>query len=158
MSIATIAQPTSVPGGTAVNLGRNAVWENEWSWTPVMQSVKRALDGVVVVEFITPNTNIGRTITLRLGWLRRSQVDGVITLRDEEAQSGLKLILVDAREFAVLFDHNINHGVEINPILERPDYINQVSPDWYNCKVHFVVIDTVIPAAYVYSGPEEPDA
>jgi len=158
MSIAVLAESTSVVGGIAVNIGRNAIWTDEWAWTSVSQGLRRTLNGNMIVEMLFPNTNIGRQITIECGWLRRSQVDDLITIRDRDDQVTMKLTLTDGRTFGVLFDFDRQRGLEVSPIVPRPDYDAQVSPNWYDIKVYLIVSESSAPTAYAYVGPEEPDA
>jgi hypothetical protein len=50
----------------------------------------------------------------------------------------MELTICDGRTFDVVWDLD-KQGAQISPILERPDYINQVSPDWYIADLYFLI-------------------
>jgi hypothetical protein len=122
------------------DLGQDAYWQDEWDWQPVMQTVRKALDGTLVVEQISPAAD-GRPITMFCSWVPKTTVNALVALRDRTVQSTMTLTLCDAREFVVIFRHHEGPPLTVKPVLERPDYINQVSPDFYDVTIRLMEID-----------------
>jgi hypothetical protein len=137
---AELNEHASVVGRLDLILGKDALWKDEFSYTQVLkQGVRLTLDGTLVVEYVSAPP-AGNPITLDTRWQSKAIIDQLIFIRDRatENQRPMRLILCDGRIKYVIWDHNNSTPIEVAPILERPDYINQVSPDWYNVILHFL--------------------
>jgi len=128
----------------SVILGEDVYWKDEWDWTPVPQSVRRALDGTLVIERLFQYTS-GRPVTLFCSWVSYDTVKEVETLRDSETQNPMLLTLADGRTMHVLFRHHEGNPISVVPVLERPDYINQKNPDYYDLTIRLFEISDEIP-------------
>lgn len=113
-----------------INLGEDVYWQDEFNWTPVAQTVKRSLDGTLVIERISPITT-GRPLTVFCDWVSWAVVKAVEEKKDAVVQEAMLLTLIDGRQFNVMFRHQDGPPMIVSPVLERPDYINQVYPDYY---------------------------
>jgi len=124
----------------AIDLGIDASWIDEWNWTPYAQTVRKALDGSLVIERISPAAD-GRPITMFCSWVSKAIVDAVVALRDSMVQDCMTITVADGREFNVLFRHHDGPPVIVTPVLERPDYINVPDPDYYDMTINLIEVD-----------------
>lgn len=118
----------------AVDLGQDVYWQDEYDWTPHAQTVRKAVDGALVVERL-PSYADGQPLTVFCSWVPKTVVDAVIVLRDKLNPTVMTLTLADGRIYDVLFRHQDGPPISVVPIVERPDYINQVSPDYYDLTI-----------------------
>ena len=96
-----------------------AIWEDEFAYSPVDQNVRYTLGGKPVIE--TAVRNSGRPITLRCQWISLADLRQLESLRDQP-NSVMDLVLADGRSFAVAFRHSDNPPLDVAPIVERPVY------------------------------------
>lgn len=136
MADCELEEDAGVVGALTVNLGSDCIWEDEFKWTPISQSVRKAIDGTCIVEIINP-TDAAQLITLECGWQPMSVVENLITIRDRDGDEQLlmTLTLCDGRTKTVLWDHAKGEPLQIVPVLPRPDYAGQLSPDWYTVRL-----------------------
>lgn len=104
-------------GQTVLALPDNLVWQDEYAWTPVAQSLEYSLSGAVLFEESTKLA--GRPVTLSGGpqwaWLTRTELETLRTLLDEAALS-LTLTLHDARTLTVTPDRSGTGPVEVEAL------------------------------------------
>lgn len=91
-----------------LDLPNDMLWEDEFSWSPVVRKTEYSLTGALIVE--VAKKQAGRPITLRppdqeMAWVERSVVQ---TLRSWQDQTALRMLLVleyasDTRQFVVSF-------------------------------------------------------
>jgi len=136
MSMANLSDPV-IPLST--DLSEDCIFENEWAWTPVPQSVRLALDGTATLENISPLAAT-QPIILDCSWLSKDKVDKLIQLRDRATQNIMTLTMCDGTTKDVVFDHESGEPVEVIPHVLRPDYINVPDPtqDWYQVRLRLL--------------------
>ena len=96
-----------------------AIWDDEFAYTPVDQNVRYTLGGKPIIE--TAVRKSGRPITLRCQWVSLVNLRQLESLRDQ-ANTVMDLLLSDDRSFAVAFRHTDNPPLDVVPIVERPSY------------------------------------
>ena len=96
-----------------------AIWEDEFAYTPVDQNVRYTLGGKPIVE--TAMRNRGRPIILRCQWVSLADLRQLELLRDQP-NTVMNLVLTGGRSFAVGFRHSDNPPLDVVPVVERPAY------------------------------------
>ena len=96
-----------------------AIWEDEFAYTPIDQNIRYTLGGKPVFE--TAVRNGGRPITLRCQWISLADLRQLESLRDQP-NTVMDLVLSDGRSFGVAFRHSDNPPLDVAPIVERPSY------------------------------------
>ncbi len=107
----------------SIELPDDTIWQDEFDWTAVAQSVETDITGGLVVEHTAGLS--GRPVTLHLGWINRSTLEDIETLRDDPDQPVMVLNLSDGRMLNVLFRHYDGVPIEAMPVIERPFYIEE---------------------------------
>jgi hypothetical protein len=139
MADALLTENVLLPDPMVINLGPDCIWEGEFTFSPIKQSLKMTLDGHTILEHLAPPVvDSGRLIHLTGMWYNRPTVDQLIFSATRFTQMLMELTICDGRTFDVVWDLD-KQGAQISPILERPDYINQVSPDWYIADLYFLI-------------------
>lgn len=120
-----------------VSLPASLQWKDELTSQSVAQTVKRTLDGSVVV-FYGEKTN-GIPITLESGndhgWVRRSVVESLKALA-EQAGSVYQLAIRN-QTFNVMFDHAAPPAFTATPIIP---FANPTDTDWYRVSLKLITI------------------
>lgn len=100
----------------AIELPENLYWQDEYRWTPVVQTREYSLTGALVVE--EGIRQAGRPVTLTTpeggGWISRTTVEALRATLDDEAT--LTLTLHDGRAISVRWRHD-DIPIEAEPIL-----------------------------------------
>ena len=96
-----------------------AVWEDEFGYSPIDQNVRYTLGGKPVIE--TAVRKSGRPITLRCQWIPLPGLRQLELLRDQP-NTVMDLVLSDGRSFATSIRHTDNPPFDVVPIVERPVY------------------------------------
>lgn len=108
-------------GGTTVTLPTALYWEDEFSWTPVEQSLTRTVTGAVVLQ--VGERVAGRPITLRpeddrSAWMRRTVLD---QLSAWAAVKGRQMtLMLRGVPRTVIFRHE-NGALESQPVVHYDD-------------------------------------
>lgn len=139
MADCTLAEDAGQVGPLTVNLGLDCIWENKFQYTSINQGVRKTIDSSTIVEIVKSGSSSGIEISLECGWHPMTVVEDLVTIRDRLNQMPLTLTLCDGDVFVGHLDHEKGLPIEIVPILSRPDYIIQPTPDWFAIKIHFVV-------------------
>lgn len=87
-----------------LTLPDDLIWENEFEWNPVEQTVERSVTGALLIQEAAKHK--GRSIILngeQSGWLRREQVLQLQALASTPNKV-MPLVLADGRAFSVVFD------------------------------------------------------
>jgi hypothetical protein len=113
------------------------IWSDEYESQSVSQTVRRTLDGGVVVYH--SSNFAGRSITLESstdsGWVTR---DVVKTLSILAASPGAQYSLVIRGEvFNVIFRHNDSPAFDASPIVS---YSDPIDSDFFTVSIKFVTI------------------
>ena len=103
---------------TGINLPE-AIWEDEFAYTPVDQNVRYTLGGKPIIE--TAVRKSGRPITLRCQWMSLANLRKLELLRDQP-NTVMDLVLANGLSFAVAFRHSDNPPLDVVPVVERPSY------------------------------------
>jgi hypothetical protein len=119
----------------AITLPADLLWTDEYSYTPVKQTLSRAVDGSLIVEAAAANK--GRPITLQggddYGWIERSILE---ELRLKQYQPGLTMTLtLRGTAYSVIFDQE--GGIEARPVVE---YRNPAATDPYIVTLKFIEV------------------
>lgn len=106
----------------SIVLPDDLVWEDEFAWSPVVQSTGYSLTGALLIQ-----ENIkqkGRPITLigssDMGWVVRTTIESLETKRDI-AGLEMTLTLPDARSFTVMFRQS-DTPLDSSPVLGLNTY------------------------------------
>ena len=118
----------------AITLPADLLWNDEYAYTPVKQTISTAVDGSLIVEAAAAQA--GRPITLAGGddyaWCSRATLEA---LRLKQAQPGLVMTLtVLSVPHSVLF---VQPGITAKPI---QDFSNPANGDWYAVTLKFIEV------------------
>lgn len=98
-----------------IELPDDLEWTDEFSWTPVEQSLSYSATGSLFIQESTKQA--GRSITLQgaedMGWITRSTADALQALKNA-AGTEMTLTLSDGRTFSVMFAQE--NPIEISPL------------------------------------------
>lgn len=124
-----------------INLPNDLLWEDEFSWSPVVQSINYSLTGALLID--TEVKQAGRPISLKypsndMAWVTRDVAvkllewaavpDKVMTLQFEYAS--------DVRTFQVRF-RIADTAVDAEPVKEFPEH----DPDsWFRIKINLIEV------------------
>ena len=112
---------------TTIELPDDLEWVDEFSWTPVAQSLEYGATGALFIQESTKQA--GRLITLEgaddMGWITRDTAEALQALKDV-AGTEMTLELSDERTFTVMFVQG--NPIEITP-LRRGAFFN--AGDYY---------------------------
>ena len=123
--------------GTALELHPDLLWQDEFSWTPVVQSVERTVTGAMVIDYGTRIA--GRPITLLpdggdSAWMPLSTIN---TLNAWAAVPGREMVLnIRGQDYDVVFRH-IDGALEISPVIH---YNSHDVADFYVATVRLLTI------------------
>ena len=112
----------------------DAIWEDEFAYSPVDQNVRYTLGGKPVIE--TAVRKSGRPITLRCQWVSLADLRQLELLRDLP-ESVMDLFLSDGRSFATAFRHTDNPPLDVVPVVERPAYTDS---DFFNISIKLIQV------------------
>lgn len=108
----------------SIELPDDLIWEDEFSWSPVVQNTGYSLTGALLIQENTKQA--GRPITLvgssDMGWITRSTIEALKTKRDA-AGSEMTLTLPDDRSFTVMFRQE-DTPLDFSPVLSLNTYEN----------------------------------
>lgn len=118
----------------AIALPTDLLWVDEYSWSPVKQTLTAAVDGTLVIEAAAALA--GRPITLQgdtdYAWISRATLEA---LRLKQAQPGLVMVLTLLGEtHNVLFNQP---GITAKLIV---DYSNPAAEDIYSVTLKFIEV------------------
>lgn len=125
-------------GGTTLTLDPDLYWEDEYSWSPVEQSVDRTVTGALIVQAAARLS--GRPITLRpfddrSAWMPRTDV---AQLRAWANVPGQVLTLnFDGTAYRVLFRHHEGSAMTADPVVF---YSDPDSADWLLVTLRFMTV------------------
>ena len=98
-----------------IELPDDLEWTDEFSWTPVEQSLSYSATGSLFIQESTKQA--GRPITLQgaedMGWITRDTAEALQTLKDASGTE-MTLELSDGRTFTVMFMQE--SPIEISPL------------------------------------------
>lgn len=117
-------------------LPEDLIWQDEYYWTPVQQSVAYSLGGALIVQ--CAQKLAGRSITLagsdNSGLAARSVIDDLMAKLT--ANAVMTLVLNDARNFQVRFRNN-EQPIEAKPLI---DYSTPDAADWYSLTLRLIQV------------------
>lgn len=117
-----MANITLSDGTTTITLPPDLLWEDEYAWAPVAQSLDYTLTGAVVVQ--SASRLAGRPITLSgaddRAWVAKAALDQLYAMASVEGQQ-MTLTLADARSFTVMFRHQ-DGALTAAPLLFNSGY------------------------------------
>lgn len=120
-----------------LSLPADLIWHDEYSFRSVLQSVRRTLDGGVVV-FHSPAA-AGQEITLQSteqsGWVRKSVVDALRALADIPGQ--VMTLTLRGRAYTVVFRHHDANPLDAAPIFHSA---NPHADDFFQVTLRFMTI------------------
>lgn len=129
---------TNLATGQVITLPDTLLWEDEYTWSPVITTTNYLLTGAIVIQSATKQT--GRPITLvgapDMGWITRSVLEDIrlnaaIAITDSTGR--FKLTFKDGRSFNVVFRLD-EVPVEAEPVLGIPP---QSNTDYYRVTLRF---------------------
>lgn len=110
--------------GTSVSLS-DIEWLNEYSESPVVQSVEWSVDGSAVIDHATKKA--GLSIVLagsdRRAWLSRADADVIRTWRDTPGKE--MALAIRGKTISVIFDHR-STAFEAKPVAD----VSEAPADW----------------------------
>ena len=94
----------------AIALPEDLIWDDEYSWSPVKQSIEKSLTGALIIQEASQIK--GRKITLKGGeayaWIDKATLD---LLRVKLNTANLTMTLThNATAYQVMFDRSANGG------------------------------------------------
>ena len=103
----------------AVELNKNMIWEDRYSYSPIRQEVDFTLGGSLVVY---AGAVVGaRPITLVAiedqGWLTKDQADAVYAMCNQVGT--VYTLTIGAESFSVIFRHHDAPAVSFSPLIPR---------------------------------------
>lgn len=102
---------------TEIELPAGLIWEDEFTWTPVIQKAEVSVNGVLIVQEGAQQG--GRPITLAGGddacWIPRTDLLALYATM-QAAEQAMTLTLHDAREFSVVWRRD-SHPIEASQLL-----------------------------------------
>lgn len=116
------------------------LWEDEFSWSPVLTTVNRSISGALLVQRAVATA--GRPITLvspsEMAWVSRSTLE---TLRTWAASGTKKMVLhleksTDTRTFTVEFADG-NNPIEASPVKGWADHL---ADDPYTVRIRLIQV------------------
>jgi hypothetical protein len=123
-------------GSTTIELPVDLLWQDEFAWSPIIQSKAYSWTGSLIVE--SRGKSNGRPMTLvagdTWGWCDRQVVEDLFAMAK---QAGVELVLEYRGEtYSVVFDG------EAVPVEARPviDYSDPVSDDQYVLTLRLIQI------------------
>jgi len=123
---------------STLQLTEDCIFDNEWQWTPVPQSVRKTVGGDIVIESLHPVSNSGRPLSVSISWITKELLNDLVNLRGAWTQKAYILRLCDGREFSVVFNHAGGQPLQVVPAVVRPDYYNVPSPDDYDVRLNLL--------------------
>ena len=123
-----------------IQLPDETFWTDEFDWTPIGQSVELDITGGLVIEYASGRS--GRPVTIRSEWITRSVLSDIESLRDAAVQNVLTLTLPDSRIIDVLFRHHEGPPIQVEPVVERPEYVaaSPDNPDYFNVTIKLIEV------------------
>ena len=91
-----------------------AVWEDQFAYTPTDQNVRYTLGGKPIIE--TAVRKSGRPITLRCQWVSLADLRKLESLCDQP-KTVMDLVLTDGQSFAAAFRHTDIHRLMLRQLL-----------------------------------------
>lgn len=118
----------------ALTLPSDLLWSDEYSYSPVKQTISQAIDGSLIVEAAAALA--GRPITLEGGqdyaWVPRSLLED---LRAKQNTAGLQMTLThNGVAHTVIFDQP---GIQARPIELKGD---PTGTTWYSVTLKFIKV------------------
>lgn len=104
---------------SATILPDDTIWEDEFKWSEVQQSISRTAGGRAVVQY--GKIQGARPVTLTCHWLSKQVVDELVSLRDT-AGAIMSLVLADGRTLSVMFRHQDREPIKADPVIDYPTY------------------------------------
>lgn len=102
-----------------LRLSADLLWSDEYQSHAVAQSVRRTLDGSLLVYY--SGQSLGRPITLEsqsdAGWLTQTQVIAIQRMAD--SPGGLYFLQLRGERLRVMFRHHEAPAFEATPVLPR---------------------------------------
>jgi hypothetical protein len=100
-----------------ITLPAGLLWSDEFAAAPVAQTVRRTLDGSMVVFFGAQRQGLPITLASQLdqGWLTRSQVEAVRLRAD--SPGGVYLLALRGQTRPVMFRHHEGPAFEATPLV-----------------------------------------
>lgn len=127
----------------AIVLPPDMLWEDEFQWTQVRQTVRPSVTGAQLIQMNA--VQAGRDVTL-VGKVEGAKGFAVIhrsvvnALRAKEVSSmgaPMTLTLSDARTFSVIFRYDDGPAVEATPIKHKDP---PVDSDYYNATIRLMTV------------------
>lgn len=129
---------TLTVGASTASLSADLLWQDEFEWHPVAQTVERSLTGALLVD--VQQMTGGRPITLRgadekAAWTARSSV---VLLQGWAATAGQVMTLtLRGSTYQVMWRHHDAPALEATPVT---DYSDVVPDDWYRVNLKLMVV------------------
>lgn len=102
-----------------IQLDSNILWQDQYTWSPVVQEVDVTLGGNPVT--FSRSVNASRPITLEAtrtqGWLTKAQVDSLRALAD--VAGATYTLVIEAQNFIVQFRHEEAPALDFRPLIPR---------------------------------------
>lgn len=121
----------------ALTLSNDLMWNSQYNWSPVVQTVSYAIDGTMIVEAGTKMK--GRPVSLtggsNFGWMQRSLIDQIYA---KAVVAGLTMTLVyKGTSLTVMFDHE-RGALDLALALPYSEY---ASNDWIQVNsINFITV------------------
>lgn len=100
-----------------ISLPADLLWSDEWTSASVAQSVRRTLDGSLVVFYGGLRTGLPITLETQpdAGWLTRVQVESLARLA--ASPGGIYTLALRGQAFQVMFRHHEPPAFEARPLV-----------------------------------------
>jgi len=127
--------------GTAIELDDDLYWSDEYTWSPIQQSIDWAADGALMIDEFEKQA--GRPITLQPPAPDAAWLPGVV-LRQLQALAALPelemSLTVRSTTFAVMFRRNDGPAIEAEPVEFQSDPEPGDIGDQYLVTLRFIEI------------------
>ena len=114
------------------------IWQDEFNWDTIQSSVKRTVQGKLIVAQQTAPSDAGRPITLTTdnAWIQRSDLETLHAWAKDMTKT-MTLIMHDGVNYPVRFRHWEKPVLSGMPLIEIADHD---ADTWYNLQLKLAVI------------------
>lgn len=111
-----------------VTITTGMVWKDRYQYAPVVQSMRRTLGGVAIVEYGPLSAGVPVTLSSLgdQGWITKLQLDALQALA--VVPGGVYTLTIGSDSYQVMFRHQDEPAVEFEPLIPRTEPLED---DWF---------------------------